>query len=88
MRFCNRYHKYVGWKYIRVNAGSPAATYTNMTKKSINNGDVGKQIGDMVPMKRFGKPEDIAKVIVFLLSSIPDSYTSPSELAMFNTRKN
>lgn len=55
-------------KGIRVNCVSPAATYTNMTKKSFDNDALGKQLINLVPMKRYAQPEEIADVIVFLLS--------------------
>lgn len=56
-------------KGIRVNWVSPAATYTNMTKKSFDNDALGKQLINLVPMKRYAQPSEIANVIVFLLSS-------------------
>lgn len=56
-------------KGIRVNCVSPAATYTNMTKKSFDNDALGKQLINLVPMKRYAQPSEIANVIVFLLSS-------------------
>lgn len=55
-------------KGIRVNCVSPAATYTNMTKKSFDNDALGKQLIDLVPMKRYAQPSEIANAIVYLLS--------------------
>lgn len=56
-------------KGIRVNCVSPAATYTNMTKKSFDNDALGKQLINLVPMKRYAQPSEIANAIVFLLSN-------------------
>lgn len=55
-------------KGIRVNCVAPAATYTNLTKKSFESDKTGKQLVDLVPMKRYAQPSEIANVIVFLLS--------------------
>ncbi len=40
-----------------------------MTKKSFDNDALGKQLINLVPMKRYAQPSEIANVIVFLLSS-------------------
>jgi len=54
---------------INVNAVSPGYTVTPMVedliaKKKINSGKVARRI----PMGRFGKPEEVAKAVLFLLS--------------------
>lgn len=51
---------------INVNAVAPGYIETDMTAKL---SDVQKQaILNLIPLKRIGKPEDIAKVVVFLAS--------------------
>jgi NAD(P)-dependent dehydrogenase (short-subunit alcohol dehydrogenase family) len=55
---------------IRVNAVSPGPTETPMVGKAVPNKDVAAQLmGQMteaIPMKRFGKAEEVAKAVLFL----------------------
>ena len=55
---------------IRVNAVSPGPTETPMVGKAFPNKDVAAQLmGQMteaIPMKRFGKAEEVAKAVLFL----------------------
>lgn len=59
---------------IRVNAVAPAAIDTNMLKDIQNNlsPDAPEQSGEAIkagiPFKRFGTPEEVAKVVYFLAS--------------------
>jgi NAD(P)-dependent dehydrogenase (short-subunit alcohol dehydrogenase family) len=55
---------------VRVNAVSPGPTETPMVGKAFPNKDVAAQLmGQMteaIPMKRFGKAEEVAKAVLFL----------------------
>lgn len=59
---------------VRVNAASPGPIETplfspgklNMTQDQVN--QVGASVLPQVPMRRFGKPEEVAEVIAFLAS--------------------
>ncbi|HOO73773.1 MAG: beta-ketoacyl-ACP reductase [Thermotogae bacterium] len=51
---------------IRVNAIAPGFIETAMTDKLSD--DLRKQITEKIPMKRLGKTEDIAKLVLFLVS--------------------
>jgi acetoacetyl-CoA reductase len=51
-------------KNITVNAVAPGYIETDMTKEVPEN--IIKQIKDQIPVKRFGKPEEIARVVLFL----------------------
>ncbi len=59
--------KEVGPYNIRVNAVAPGFIETDMTAKL---GERQRQrLLQTIPSKRFGKPEEVARVVVFLLSS-------------------
>ncbi len=51
---------------IRVNAVAPGFIETDMTKEI--NEKAGDKIVETIPMKRLGKPEDIAEMVTFLAS--------------------
>lgn len=51
---------------IRVNAVSPGVIATEMTDEAV--GDASEEIMNQIPMGRFGKPEEIAKTVLFLAS--------------------
>jgi 3-oxoacyl-[acyl-carrier protein] reductase len=51
---------------IRVNAVAPGMIETDMSKAV--RGLAGDQIKKIIPLKRIGKPEEIAQVVVFLAS--------------------
>lgn len=54
---------------IRVNAVAPGATITEGAKDTgFFEGEQGKQMEQSIPMGRFGQPDDIAPVVVFLAS--------------------
>lgn len=55
---------------IQVNAVAPGFTYTGMTKASFDNEEVRKQSEALIPEGRLGMPEDISKVVMFLLSDM------------------
>jgi 3-oxoacyl-[acyl-carrier protein] reductase len=60
--------KELAGRKIRVNAIAPGATETEGLAVSGIEGEVAKSIAATVPMGRLGKPEDIARVAVFLAS--------------------
>jgi 3-oxoacyl-[acyl-carrier protein] reductase len=53
----------VGKKKVTVNAVAPGFISTDMTKDLDE-----KQLSAMVPLRRFGKPEEVAEVVSFLVS--------------------
>lgn len=59
---------------IRINAVAPGAIMTPMVEGSLRQiggeqwEEVGKQFVSVNPMKRFGKPEEVAYLVAFLLS--------------------
>ena len=57
---------------IHVNAVAPGFTYTGMTKASFDNEEVRKQSEALIPEGRLGMPEDVSKVVLFLLSDMAD----------------
>ncbi|HJF14013.1 MAG TPA: glucose 1-dehydrogenase [Enteractinococcus helveticum] len=63
-----------GDKGVRINAIAPGAIMTAMVENSLkqldpdNPEEAGKQFVSVNPMKRFGKPEEVAGLVSFLLS--------------------
>ena len=57
---------------IQVNSVAPGFTYTGMTKASFDNEEVRRQSEALIPEGRLGMPEDISKVVMFLLSDMAD----------------
>ena len=57
---------------IQVNAIAPGFTYTGMTSKSLDNSEIRKTSENLIPNGRIAMPEDISKVIMFLLSDSSD----------------
>ena len=51
---------------IRVNAISPGMLETEMSKEAIDK--KGKQIKKLTPLKKYGDVEDVAKLVIFLIS--------------------
>jgi 3-oxoacyl-[acyl-carrier protein] reductase len=51
---------------VRVNAIAPGMIETDMSQ--VVRGIAGDQLKTVIPMKRIGKPEEIASVVVFLAS--------------------
>jgi 3-oxoacyl-[acyl-carrier protein] reductase len=61
--------KELGARNIRVNAIAPGGTASEgLAAAGILGSDFEKQIVGMTPLGRFGQPEDIARVAVFLAS--------------------
>jgi len=67
---------------IRVNAVSPGSTDTPGLREPLASSETGEQrrkmISTMVPLGRFGTPDEIAKALAFLASD--DSYVTGTEL--------
>ena len=57
---------------IRVNSVAPGFIYTGMTKRSFDNEEIRKQSETLIPEGRLGQPEDISKVVLFLLSDLSE----------------
>lgn len=57
---------------IRVNCVAPGFTYTDMTSKAFDQSEIRKSSEDLIPIGRLAEPEDIAKVVLFLLSDMSD----------------
>lgn len=66
-------------KKIRVNSISPGYIKTRMTNKSYNNKIRYELIKSRTILDRWGKPEEIAKPVIFLLSSA-SSYINGSDI--------
>jgi 2-deoxy-D-gluconate 3-dehydrogenase len=64
----------LGGKGISVNAIAPGAIMTPGTNDRLG-GDRGKFLASNLPLRRLGKPDDIAKVALFLTSSAADYMT-------------
>jgi 3-oxoacyl-[acyl-carrier protein] reductase len=61
--------KELGARNIRVNAIAPGGTASEgLAAAGILGSDLEKQIVGITPLGRFGQPEDIARVAVFLAS--------------------
>lgn len=60
---------------IRVNCVAPGFTYTGMTMKSFDNPEIRKTSENIIPLGRIAEPDDIAKVVLFLLSDLSDYIT-------------
>ena len=57
---------------IQVNSIAPGFTYTGMTSKSFDNPEIRLMSENLIPNGRLAMPEDISKVVVFLLSDSAD----------------
>ncbi|MCR5586166.1 MAG: SDR family oxidoreductase [Lachnospiraceae bacterium] len=66
---------------IQVNAVAPGFIYTGMTKASFDNPEIKKQSEELIPCGRVGVPEDIASVVMFLLSDMSNYMTGTNVFA-------
>lgn len=57
-----------GREGVRVNAVAPSLTRTGMTTDIVSDQDTVDAFTDRIPMNRYGEPEDVAKVVLFLAS--------------------
>lgn len=64
---------------IRVNSVCPAMVWTELVQRDAEiNGVDYSQVEQSYPLKRFGKPEDVANLVVYLLSNASDWMTGSS----------
>ncbi|HEX2952716.1 MAG TPA: SDR family oxidoreductase [Bacillota bacterium] len=56
--------------HIRVNSVAPGFTYTGMTAASFDNPEVRSLSERIIPAGRIAQPDDIARVVLFLLSDM------------------
>ncbi|HTI00138.1 MAG TPA: SDR family oxidoreductase [Acidisoma sp.] len=54
---------------VRVNAVSPGYILTDMTRGGLENAEWAKVWLDMTPMRRVGRPEEVAQAVLFLASN-------------------
>lgn len=66
---------------IRVNNIAPGMILTEMNQEAVENDAVRKEKEQHIPMKRAGKPEDVAQVAVFLASA-DSSYVTGATYAV------
>ena len=57
---------------IQVNSIAPGFTYTGMTSQSFDDPETRKMSENVIPNGRLAMPEDISRVVVFLLSDSSD----------------
>lgn len=62
---CSLAHE-LGWRKIRINAIAPGPTDTQALRGTV--GDYADELVKTMPIKRLGKPEDMANAVLFLLS--------------------
>ena len=67
--------KEVGQYGIRVNGISPGITWTDMIAQYFTMDRLQREIAPQIPLGRIGRPEDVAKVVVFLASDDADYIT-------------
>jgi 3-oxoacyl-[acyl-carrier protein] reductase len=66
--------KELGSRNITVNAVAPGYIRTAMTDKLAE--PIKKRMLEMIPLARFGEPQDVAKAVLFLASNAADYITS------------
>jgi len=70
-------------RHIRVNVVSPGSTETEGLRELLGSSEVGRQrlkaISASVPLGRLGKPQEVARAVVFLASD-DSSYVTGTEL--------
>jgi len=68
---------------IRVNTVSPGPTKTNVLDKSYGEAAQGiwQNLADVIPLKKIGTPEDVAKMVVYL-SNENASYITGSDFVI------
>ena len=55
---------------IQVNSVAPGFTFTGMTEKAFNSMDIKEQSEKLIPSGRIADPNEIANVVLFLLSDL------------------
>lgn len=72
---------HLGSRGVRVNAICPGFIETPMFAGAVANDDVRKAYLDRIPLKRLGRPEDIARTARFLLST-DAAYITAAEIVV------
>lgn len=67
--------------HIQVNAVAPGFIYTGMTKNSFEDPVIRAQSEELIPCGRIGEAEEIASVVMFLLSDMSDYMTGTNVFA-------
>ena len=80
MGFTKSLAKELGSKNINVNAVSPGFIVTNLT--DVLPEETKEKYKELIPLSRFGKPEDVAKAVLFLASD--DSSYITGEILRIN----
>ena len=65
---------------VRVNVVAPGFTETNMLKEVSDH--VKEKILETIPLGRFGKPEEIAWAVAYLLSPVAGGYITGTTLSV------
>lgn len=65
---------------VRVNVVAPGFTETNMLKEVADH--VKEKILETIPLRRFGKPEEIAWAVAYLLSPVAGGYITGTTLSV------
>ncbi len=60
---------------IQVNSVAPGFTFTGMTEKAFSNPEVRISIEKIIPYGKIATPDDVANVVLFLISNISDYMT-------------
>jgi NAD(P)-dependent dehydrogenase (short-subunit alcohol dehydrogenase family) len=68
-------------KRIRVNVVSPGPVETPLTAQAHGNAEVRAYVENMVPLGRWGTPDDVVRAVLFLASS-EAAYVTGAELAV------
>jgi NAD(P)-dependent dehydrogenase (short-subunit alcohol dehydrogenase family) len=66
---------------IRVNALAPGFVETALTERALKNPGIQKALLESTPLRRFGRPEEIAKAALFLASD-DASFVTGADLAV------
>ncbi|KAK3669297.1 Sugar dehydrogenase [Recurvomyces mirabilis] len=70
----------LGSKNIRINSICPGTIETTMNKADLDTGTKRAEMASRVPLCRLGRPEDIAKAVVFFASDLSEYVTGQSLL--------
>ena len=70
----------LGSKNIRINSICPGTIETTMNKTDLDTGTKRAEMASRVPLCRLGRPEDIAKAVVFFASDLSGYVTGQSLL--------
>lgn len=70
----------LGPEQIRVNSVHPGGIDTQMTRDTFTTEEARQAVANAVPLKRFGQPEDVAKLVVFLASDESSYITGTAQI--------